>query len=108
MSAVLVAVGAAVGAVLRFVLSIRWDHLARSGTLAANTLGSFVIGLAAGARLGTAWWTLVAIGFCGALTTWSSMTVQAVDDGWRHGSRLLGATLVLAIGAAWLGYRLAS
>lgn len=107
-TAVLIALGAALGAMLRFVLSIRWDHVARVGTLGANTLGSFVIGVAAGARLGSAWWALVALGFCGALTTWSSMAVQAVDDGWRRGSLLLGATLVLAVGGAWLGHLLGS
>lgn len=100
----LVAVGAACGAMLRLALSMRWDRHANAGTLSANTLGSLVIGLAAGAGVGEAWWALLAVGFCGALTTWSSMAVQSVDAGWRRGSVLALATFGLAVGGAGLGY----
>lgn len=107
LEALLVALGAGVGAVLRLLLSARFDHRARAGTLAANTLGSGVIGVAAGLGVSSAAWALVAVGFCGALTTWSAMAVQSVDEGWRRGSLLALATLVLAVAAAWAGHALA-
>lgn len=103
--ALFVALGAALGAVLRLILSKRFDATAQIGTLAANMLGSFVVGAAAGRDLTGAPWALIAVGFAGALTTWSAMSVQAVDAGWRRGTLLVAATLILAVAAAWFGYR---
>lgn len=104
MTALLVALGAACGGLVRLALSTRWAAQAQLATLGANTLGSFLIGYAAGAGLSDDGWALVAVGFCGALTTWSTMAVQVVDSGWRVGIALAAATVVLAVAAAGLGF----
>lgn len=103
----LVALGAGCGGLLRVVLTTKWPQGASAGTVVANTVGSFVIGIAAGRDLGSAGWALIAIGFCGALTTWSTMAVQIVDAGWQRGALLALATLGLAVGAVSLGFALA-
>lgn len=103
-----VALGAALGGMLRFVLASRWDRDLPWGTLAANTGGSTVVGAAAGLGLGEAGWALLAVGFCGALTTFSSVTVQAWDQGWRRGTLLVLLTWTLAVGGCALGWWLGS
>ena len=67
-----VILGAAIGAPARFVLdqSLRKFSNAPWGTFTVNVLGSFIIGLTWGASDNTA--ALVAIGFAGAFTTWST------------------------------------
>ena len=94
MTALLVAAGAAVGAPLRYLvdrrLQARHRHLPW-GTLLVNVAGSLLAGaVAAGVTArGAADWLLplVAVGFCGALTTFSTFayeTVTLVEDG-AHG-----------------------
>ena len=67
-----VILGAAIGAPARFVIDqyLRKFSNAPWGTFAANVAGSFVIGLTWGATENTV--ALVAIGFAGAFTTWST------------------------------------
>lgn len=48
------------------------------GILAANLLGCLVLGGLTGARLGAAASALLATGFCGALTTYSTFAVDTV------------------------------
>lgn len=79
MSVLLVALGAAVGAPLRFLLGQRLDGRLHLGTLLANTIGSFLLGLTVGWSLDGSAEALVAVGFCGGLTTYSSFAVQARD-----------------------------
>lgn len=77
----LVAAGAFAGAVLRYVLTrtIRSDSLGSAAAiLTANVLGSFILGIifawdsAAGSLL-------VGIGFCGALTTFSTFSLDVLE-----------------------------
>jgi fluoride exporter len=113
-AALLVALGAAVGAPLRFVVDRLIQRRARSafpwGTLVVNVAGSFVLGVLLG---GTAWFSdaavlAVGVGFCGAFTTYSTFgyeTVRLLDDG----SKTLAAanvlvSLTLGLGAACLGW----
>lgn len=100
----LVAAGGALGGMLRLVLSTLFDP--RAGTLGANTLGSLALGMAAGAGLSEAWWALLATGFCGALTTWSTMAVQVHDSPPVRGLAWAAATWAAAVGAAVLGFAL--
>ncbi|MGL5860097.1 MAG: fluoride efflux transporter FluC [Phycicoccus sp.] len=112
--AVLVAIGAAVGAPLRYlvghVLRERWGATAASGTLVVNVVGSFVLGVLVGAGVPTTWLALSGAGFCGALTTFSTLALEvweALDDGpIRHA--VVNATLSLSfgLGAAALGWSL--
>ena len=111
----LVALGAAVGAPLRYLV----NHLVRerlggtpaAGTLLVNIVGSLVLGLLVGA--GTTGWplALVGIGFCGALTTFSTLALEVwdamADDRRTHAVVNVALSLALGLGAAWLGWALA-
>ena len=97
-SVVLVALGGAVGAPLRYVTDLvvqsAHDTVFPWGTFVVNVVGSLVLGCAAGAVSGGApeWMlTLLGTGVCGALTTFSTFgfeTVRLVEEG-----ALLEATL---------------
>ena len=85
-SIVAIALGAAGGALLRWVLGLRLNALFPTlppGTLAANLLGGYVIGLgiaffAALPGLAPQWRLLVITGFCGGLTTFSTFSAELV------------------------------
>jgi CrcB protein len=92
MTALLVIVGAAVGAPLRYLTDLfvqrQHDSVFPWGTLCVNAAGSLVLGATAGAVSaghGPSWvLPLVGTGFCGALTTFSTFgyeTVRLVEDG---------------------------
>ena len=71
-----VILGAAIGAPARFVIdqNLRKFSNAPWGTFTVNVLGSFIIGLTWGASDNTT--ALVAIGFAGAFTTWSTFMLD--------------------------------
>ena len=108
----LVAAGAAVGAPLRLLVD-RWarEHSAAGtvlGTLVVNVVGSFVIGVVAGLPDPTAWvWPLVAVGFCGALTTFSTLAFELLVTferaEWRPFTANLVLSLLLGGLAVWFG-----
>jgi CrcB protein len=68
--------GAATGAPLRFVIDqyLRKFSNAPWGTFTVNVLGSFVLGLTWSASENTL--ALIAIGFAGAFTTWSTFMLD--------------------------------
>lgn len=120
MSAVLlVALGAAIGAPARFLVD-RWvqsrhDSVFPWGTLAVNVAGSLVLGAVHG------WPTApdgvrlaVGVGFCGALTTYSTFafeTVRLAESGARRYAALnalgsLAAGLAAALAGSWSVSRL--
>ena len=90
-SAVLVVVGAAVGAPLRYgtdlVVQSVHDTVFPWGTFTVNVAGSLILGGVAGAvAAGAPAWllTLIGTGLCGALTTFSTFgfeTVRLIEDG---------------------------
>ncbi len=116
MSVLLVALGAAVGAPLRFLVDkhmvSRWLLSSNAtaplpwGTFAVNILGSFVLGLltAVSDRTTT---LLVGVGFCGAFTTYSTFAAEttALAGSGHRGKALLNVVLNLGGGllAAVLG-----
>jgi CrcB protein len=105
MTVLLVALGGAVGAVLRFVVAARLDRDVPWGTLAVNVVGSLVLGLLVGLSVGAHPYALLGVGFCGGLTTYSGFAVQSARLRWR-GAAYAAGTIVLAVGAAALGYLL--
>ncbi|MFB9312270.1 fluoride efflux transporter FluC [Nocardioides plantarum] len=105
MTVLLVALGGAVGAPLRFLVSSRLDDAVPWGTLAVNVVGSFVLGLLVSLSVDGHTYALLGVGFCGGLTTYSSFAVQTARLGWR-GTAYAATTIVLSVGAAALGYLL--
>jgi CrcB protein len=116
LDALLVALGAAVGAPLRYVV----NHVVRerfggtpvAGTLVVNVAGSFVLGLLVGFAADGWPLVLVGTGFCGALTTFSTLALEIwdamSDDRYPHAAANVVLSLSLGLGAAWLGWSLAS
>jgi CrcB protein len=86
LSWIAVAVGAALGAWLRWGLTIFLSQLhahIQLGTLVANLLGGYLIGLALGffdtaPALSPAWRLFVITGFLGGLTTFSSFSAESM------------------------------
>jgi len=76
MNTALLMLGAAIGAPLRFVIDqyLRKFSNAPWGTFTVNILGSFVLGLTWSASENTL--ALIAIGFAGAFTTWSTFVLD--------------------------------
>lgn len=115
MTALLVALGAAVGAPSRYLLNhwmrARWGATPTAGTLTVNVLGSFVLALAVAAGVDGSWLALVGTGFCGALTTFSTLALELQDafgdERPRDAVVNVVLSLVLGVGAAWLGWVLA-
>ena len=106
MTALLVALGAAVGAPVRYALAHVLDERWPSGTMVANMLGSLLIGFFASLALGGQAWALLATGLCGGLTSFSSFAVQSVERGPRLGAAYAATTVVLALVACALGFAL--
>ena len=97
MTWLLVALGAAVGAPLRYVLAHRYDgRLLPHGTVLANWAGSLLLGLFTGLGLSGDELALLGTGFCGALTTYSSFAVQTHDRGRVLGTGVLGGFTTLS------------
>ncbi|KQT92216.1 hypothetical protein ASG49_09745 [Marmoricola sp. Leaf446] len=107
-TALLVALGAAVGAPLRLLAAHRWDGRWPHGTLLVNLVGSLVLGGLVGAAVGGHVLALLGTGFCGALTTYSSFAVQSVDLGARRGTAYAAATVGGCLLLATTGYALAA
>jgi CrcB protein len=114
-TALLVALGAAVGAPLRYFtdrsVQARHDSVFPWGTLAVNVVGSLLLGfILGGASAGGVSAAVVAgfgTGFCGALTTYSTFgyeTVRLAEGGsWLYGFANIVASLAAGLAAAWLG-----
>lgn len=113
MIAVWVGLGAAVGAPLRYLtdraMQLRWSARFPAGTLSVNLLASFVLGILAGAHAlhpGTA--ALIGTGFCGALSTWSTLAYEVVALRERLiAVAYLTFSVVAGLGLAALGWALA-
>lgn len=110
-SLLIVGIGGLSGSVLRWLIGLRLNSIFPElplGTLTANIIGGYIIGLAAGAvtaDLGVSQNMRLFIipGFCGGFTTFSSFAVHAVTESpWRSILYVLG-TLIPAILAAALG-----
>ncbi len=74
----LVGLGGAVGAILRFLITNRWNELSfvPIGTLSVNLIGSFFLGFFWGRSGDTLLYLLIGVGFLGALTTYSTLHVE--------------------------------
>ncbi|GAA3266635.1 fluoride efflux transporter CrcB [Dactylosporangium vinaceum] len=109
MTLVLIALGAAVGAPLRYLtdrfVQSRHDSAFPWGTLTVNIVGSLVLGLVSG--LPSVWSALLGTGFCGALTTYSTFSYETLKLA-QSGARFYAvmnvvASVVAGLGAAAVG-----
>lgn len=105
MTVLLVALGAGVGAAVRFATARRLDGrgFAR-GTWLVNVVGSALLGLLVGSGAGADVLALLGVGFCGGLTTYSSFAVQTHDRGRAGGTTYAVLTLGAALAACALGF----
>lgn len=111
MTVLLVALGAAIGAPLRYLVDravqARHDSAFPWGTLTVNAAGSFVLGLLAALPAGGGVMAFAGTGLCGALSTYSTFgyeTVRLAEDGARFYALLNAAASVAAgLGAAYCG-----
>lgn len=116
---VLVAVGSAIGGMLRHwlagVASVGVGQTFPLGTLVVNVTGSFVIGLfatltAPDGRLLVPgeWRQFVMVGFCGGYTTFSSFSLQtlrlAQDGEWFAAGLNVMVSVALCLLGVWLGH----
>jgi CrcB protein len=116
----LVILGAAVGAPVRYLtdraIQTRHDSLFPWGTWCVNVSGSFILGLLAAVAsqhgLPSQVLALVGVGFCGALTTYSTFgyeTVRLLESGsWFYASANVAASIVAGLGAAYCGAAVAT
>ncbi len=106
MTVLLVALGAAIGAPLRYLtdrfVQSRHDSVFPWGTLAVNVAGSLILGLLVGLRTDPALTAFAATGLCGALTTYSTFGYETLRLA-QEGARFYAAVNVIAGIAAGLG-----
>lgn len=104
-----VAVGGALGAVLRQLTSVSLAGRGRIpwGVLVVNVVGSFIAGLALALPLDPTVQLVIVSGVCGGLTTFSTFaveTIQLVSEGkHRAAAASVALNLALAVPAAFLG-----
>lgn len=89
--------GGALGSITRYLITCLFTHLAICSELAiflVNIIGSFIIGLLIPASSNTLY-LLMAVGFCGGFTTFSTFSVQAFQM-LQSGQRLTSLIYILA------------
>ncbi|MFT6778651.1 MAG: CrcB protein [Paraglaciecola sp.] len=116
---IFIALGGATGACLRYFLSqlmLQWFGKGFPfGTLLVNIMGSFSLGflyslLEQGQLEAALWRTTIGIGFLGALTTFSTFSVDTLmlfQQGlWFKGAINVTLNILCCLFAAWLGTQL--
>ena len=114
MTVLLIAIGAAIGAPLRYLTDRAVQARHRSpfpwGTMTVNVAGSLLLGGLLAAPVDPGVTALAGTGFCGALTTWSTLSYETLRLARAGGRRLAYANVALSVaaglGAAFLGYAL--
>lgn len=115
MTVLLIALGAAVGAPLRYLtdraVQSRHDSAFPWGTLTVNAIGSLLLGVLVGLPAGPAVTAVLGTGFCGALTTYSTFSYETLRLA-LGGHRFLAlanvlGSVVVGLAAATVGYALA-
>jgi fluoride exporter len=116
----LVALGAAVGAPLRYLIDrtvqARHDSVFPWGTFGANVGGSFILGVLTGATVAGAVaggvLTLVGTGMCGALTTYSTFSYETIrlleERATLYALLNVGASVIAGLAAAYVGIAIAA
>jgi fluoride exporter len=115
MRLLLIALGGGLGTAARYGLTLllrRFTTEWPAGTLAANVLGCFVLGVLTevvlrGTRMSEDVRLMISVGFCGGLTTYSSFNQEALlllrTTGGLWGVAYFAATVALCAAASLLG-----
>jgi CrcB protein len=107
----LVALGAAIGAPLRYLtdraIQSQHDSVFPWGTFTVNMVGSLLLGFLIGLPVDATLTALLGTGFCGALTTYSTFSFETLKLV-RSGARLLAVanavgSVLAGLGAAYVG-----
>ncbi|BCJ52643.1 putative fluoride ion transporter CrcB 2 [Actinoplanes sp. NBRC 14428] len=115
MTVLLVALGAAIGAPLRYLtdrfVQSRHESPFPWGTFAVNVAGSLLLGFVVGLPVAPPLAALLGTGFCGALTTYSTFGFETLGLA-RSGQRFLAGAYALGsvlagLGAASIGFLIA-
>jgi CrcB protein len=112
MNTLLIILGASIGAPARYAIDqyLRRFTTKPYGTFSVNVLGSFLIGLTFNSSESIN--GLIAIGFAGAFTTWSTfmLDLYLAYELRRYKDALInvGASLIFGLLAAWVGVQLVS
>ena len=112
MRAILVALGAGLGAPSRYIIDIYVKKIHRSlipiETLLINTAGSFILGLMLSTHGNSA--LIIGTGFAGAFTTWSTFAIEEHrlmrNNHYQKASSYLFLTLICGVAAAACGVAL--
>lgn len=113
----LVGIGSMIGGISRYLLSDYIRHLFPSsfplGTFIVNIIGCFLIGIISGLLLSTINITnnhrlLLAVGFCGSFTTFSTFSLENLSLFSSKAYLLLALNIILStilgFAATWAGY----
>jgi len=110
MTALLVAVGAALGCPARYLVWRAFNSRARFGwgTLAVNVVASLLLGLMGGrvTAAGPSAAATIVIAFCGAFSTYSTFAVETEGMGRRRGAMYAAVTLAAGLVAAAIGWQI--
>ena len=111
-----IALGGAIGAVMRYLVSTGVHSLLGRGfpygTMTVNVLGSFLIGfmyvfLMERSSLGPEWRALILIGFLGAFTTFSTFSLETLNllqsGAMARAMANILISVITCILATWLG-----
>ena len=114
----LVGFGGFIGSYLRYIISVQIQQKLLSsfpfGTFTVNIIGCFIIGvlyaLSTRYNLAPEYRLLLATGFCGGFTTFSSFSIEGIvllqDAQFLYGFLYAGLSLIVGFFAAWLGLAL--
>lgn len=106
MTVLLVALGAAVGAPLRYLTGVLVPG--PRATLIVNVAGSLLLGFVLGLPMSPAATALLGTGFCGALTTYSTFAYETLQLPRRQAARNVLVSILAGLAAAYLGLVLAT
>lgn len=105
-----VGAGGALGAMLRYgmtILGIHLDWSSNLSTFLVNAAGSFVMGLLLSSFEQGTWIMMATVGICGGFTTFSTFSIQSVtllqEGKWGSAALYIFGSLLVCVLMAWLG-----
>ncbi len=112
MTVLLVVLGAAVGAPLRYLIDRavqnRQDSVFPWGTLLVNVTGCLILGALTGAAASTSVFAFAGTGFCGALTTYSTFGYETIrlteERNYLYAALNVTISVLAGLGATLLAY----